>query len=75
MGTEIGTSGRPWDEKAEFRKSELNDGHGAFEMDGHAPVELANNDTGKQSDPKGMSNLLDKTDRARITRMANWKHG
>jgi len=77
LGTEISTSARGHgrDEKSQWRKSELNDGHGAFEMDAHSPIELEGDGSGKKRDSKGMSNLLDDVDRARITRMANWKLG
>lgn len=78
MGAEISTSQRVPGEKGVFRNSELNDGHGAFEMSADAPVEL---DAGGKDGAAGtgdgkvrISRLLDNSDKERITRMANWKY-
>jgi hypothetical protein len=61
-------------EKAsQFHTPQLNNGHGAFEMDAYTPAELDGGGAGSKRNSKGLSSILDGTDQARITRMVNWK--
>lgn len=80
-GAEIGTSGRMPDEKGVRRNSDLNNGYGAFEMAANPPAELdvaiaaqnAKDARKGGGDPNRISTIVDKSEKERITKMANWK--
>jgi hypothetical protein len=60
------------DEKSsQFQTTRLDNGDGVFEMDAHTPAEL---DAASKRHSEGLSSIMDDTDRARFTRMVNWKH-